>query len=99
MARRFGAAVDGIVLGAGRSLQQDRIVALQSLYDGFAQQSGQVGVFAVGLLSPAPARIAEDIDVRGPERKALVLDAAFARAVGFVVDGARFGLGDAAHLP
>lgn len=44
MARRFGAAVDGIVLGAGRSLQQDRIVALQSLYDGFAQQSGQVGV-------------------------------------------------------
>ena len=37
-----------------------------------AQLAGQVGVFAVGFLTPPPARVAEDVDVGRPEGKHLV---------------------------
>jgi hypothetical protein len=34
--------------------------------------AGQVRILAIGLLSPAPARIAEDIDIGGPDGQALI---------------------------
>ena len=47
-----------------------RIVALQSGHVGDAHAAGEERVFAVGLLSAAPARVAEDVQVRGPEIQA-----------------------------
>ena len=90
----FGAAVHGEVLGAGRGLQPYGVAALQPADERLAQQSGQVGILAVSLLPAAPAGIAEDVDVGSPEREALVVHAALARAVGLVVDGPGFGRGD-----
>ena len=70
----FRARVDGIVLRAGMGLQDRGIRrALQSTDDGHAQLPGQIRVLAVGLHSPSPARVAEDVDVRRPEGDALVL--------------------------
>ena len=67
--------------------------ALQSAHDGQSHPCCQVGVFAVGLLSASPSRVAEDVDVGRPERQALVaLDVARAFGLlgfytGFVADG------------
>ncbi len=60
-------AVDGIMLGRGDGLEEIRIVPLQALDERDAQAAGEVGVFAVGLLAAAPARIAENVDVGRPE--------------------------------
>ena len=49
----------------------------------------QERVFAVGLLAAAPARVAEDVDVRRPERQA-TKDAALAAPQELMVLGAPF---------
>ena len=71
VARRLGAAVHGVMLGRGNGAIVARIVALQARHEGDAHAAGQEGIFAVGLLAAAPARIAEDVDVRRPEVEAL----------------------------
>ena len=65
------------------------VVALHSGDVGNAHAAGEEGIFAVGLLAAAPARITEDVEIRGPEIEAAadahvsfarilhVLDAAF----------------------
>ncbi len=57
------AAVDGIVLGCGDQLQVDRIIALQAFDKHHAHLGGEVGIFAVGLLSPSPSWIAKDVNI------------------------------------
>ena len=70
----FRAGVDGIVLRAGMGLQDRGIGrALQAADHGHAQLAGQVRVLAVGFHSASPARVAEQVDVRGPEGNALIL--------------------------
>ena len=70
----FRAGVDGVVLRAGVGLQDRGIRrSLQAADDGHAQLARQVRILAVGFHAPSPARIAEDVDVRGPEGDALIL--------------------------
>ncbi len=87
VALRLGTAVHGVVFGSGDRLEVARIVALEALDKGDAEAAGEEGILAVGLLAAAPARIAEDVDVRRPEGEPLV-NAALALADEFVVLGA-----------
>ena len=71
----FGSAVYGKVLGAGKRLVVAAVAgvgSLQAAHHGLAHLRREVGVFAVGLLSASPTRVAEDVDVGCPEREALV---------------------------
>ena len=88
MALALRTAVHGEVLGAGRRFEILRIVALKPLDERHAQTGGQVGILAVRLMAAAPARIAENIDVRGPHRQALIDIAVALRGIGVVL-GAR----------
>ena len=63
MPRRLRPAMDRKVLRRGNGEVVFRIIALQSGHVGDAHAAGQEGVFPVGLLASAPARIAEDIQV------------------------------------
>ena len=73
-------AVHGKVLGTGQQLavladaQVLTVIAhsLQAAHHSQPHPARQVRVFAVGLLSPPPARVAEDVDVGSPERQALI---------------------------
>src|SRR5215469_10045778 len=67
MPRGLRAAVYRIVLGRSNGVVVARVVALHTGDKGNAQAPGQKGVFAVGLLAPAPARVTENVDVRRPE--------------------------------
>ncbi len=71
--RRLRAAVDREMLGAGHRLGVLRVVALEAADEGHGHPRSEEGVFAVGLLAAAPARVAEDVDVRRPKRQPRVL--------------------------
>ena len=71
--QRLGPGVHRVVLGARGHLEVLRVVALEALDERHAHPGRQVRVLAVGLLAPAPARVAEDVDVRRPTRQAEVL--------------------------
>ena len=64
---RLWAAVYGIVLGCCNRTVVLRVVALHTCHVGNSHVASEEGIFAVGLLSAAPARIPEDIQIRGPE--------------------------------
>ena len=69
----FRSGVDGEMLGAGVRLVHRRLrVALQPPDHGHAELSREIWVLSVGLHAASPARVAEDVDVGRPERKALV---------------------------
>ena len=51
------------------------IISLEASDDSGSQQSGQIRILTVSLHSPAPTRIPEYVDVRGPESQPGVLDA------------------------
>src|SRR3954452_916390 len=70
MARRLGAAVNRIMLRCGNGAVVARIVTLQAGDVGDRHTACEVRVLAVGLLTTAPAWIAEDVDVRRPEIEA-----------------------------
>src|SRR5687768_11849761 len=59
----------------GNELQVRRVIAFQRLAKGNSEAARQVRAFAERLVAAAPARIAEDVDVRAPERKTLVVTA------------------------
>ena len=83
VAAPLGAAVHGVVLGTGEGLvvaaglRLSRNMhgvlgeALETADDGLPHAAGQVRVLAVGLLTTAPAGVAEDVDVGGPDGDAL----------------------------
>ncbi len=58
--------------------------------------AGEKRVLAVSLLTAAPARIAEDVDVGRPEGEP-IKDAVIALALGLVIFCARFSGDDVAH--
>ena len=66
----LGAGVHGVVLGRGRHDRVVEVVALHAGDEGDPEAAGEEGILAVGLLSAAPARVAEDVDVRRVERQA-----------------------------
>ena len=72
VARGFGSAVDGVVLGGGDGAEVFRVVALDALDEGGAEAGGEEGIFAVGFLAAAPAGIAKDVDVGRPDGEAVV---------------------------
>ena len=93
--------MDREMLGAGMGLGHcGGRAALEAPHDGRAHRAGEKGIFAVGFHAAAPARVAEDVDVRSPEGEAAVavdlaalgcdavLDAALVR------DGVEDGLGE-----
>ena len=89
------AGMDGEMLCAGVGFQYfGAAVSLQAAHYRRPHFRRQERVLAVGLHTPSPARVAEDVDVRGPERQPLVIahDAPLARLpvldAGFVADGA-----------
>src|SRR5215469_17213580 len=67
VAQGFGPAVDGVVLAGGDSFGMLGIGTLYTRDECVAHSGGEEWVLAVGLLAAAPARIAEDVDVRRPE--------------------------------
>ena len=65
-----------------------RIGALQATHHAHAHTAGKEGVFAISFLSPAPARVAENVDVRSPESKPLIaLQPAILRKTGALGPG------------
>src|SRR5690606_29013849 len=68
----LGATVHCIVLRGGDGLVIFGIVALQPGNEGIGDFARQIGVLAIGFLAAPPARIAENIDVWGPDRQPLV---------------------------
>ena len=94
VAVRLRAAVHGVVLRTGVQLEIFAVVALHALHGLDAHHGVQVRVLARRLLAAAPAGIAEDVDIRTPERQAVVPDVAVRLGhaqlvvVGGVPDGA-----------
>src|SRR6516164_7909671 len=74
MPRGLRAAVYRLVLGRSNGAVVARIVALHTGDKGNAQAPGQKGVFAVGFLAPAPARVTKNVAVARAHRLR-VLDA------------------------
>ena len=70
----FRAGMDGEMLCAGVGLQHRRIGGtLQSSDDRHPQPPGQVRILPVGLHASSPAGVPEDVDIRSPECKSLIL--------------------------
>ena len=84
MAVPLRSAMNGEVLGTGQRLHvfpaanivaREEVVGialLQAAHNGQSHLCREERVFAVGLLSASPARVAEDVDVRCPERQPLI---------------------------
>ena len=72
VAQALRPAVDGVVLQGGVHLPVHRVVPLQALDEGRAHPAGEVGVFPVSLVAPAPPGVPEEVDVGGPGGDALV---------------------------
>src|ERR1019366_2734750 len=67
VARRLRPTVYGVVLRGRNGQVVLWIVALQSGHISDTHAAGEEGIFAVGLLTATPARIAEDVQIGGPE--------------------------------
>src|SRR5882762_4347336 len=89
VARRFGAAVDGEMFRGGNHAIVLRVIALHSCNERHAHAPGQKRIFAVGFLAASPARIAKDVDIRGPEVETLI-NSLVACFDGLIVFRARF---------
>ena len=70
------ARMRGKVLGAGGGFQV-AAVALQPPHKGDAQPGCQIGILSIGFVPSSPARVAEYVDVGGPESQAFVNVAVF----------------------
>src|SRR5436190_1811493 len=65
--RGFRPAVNSEMLRCGDNSKVVRIVSLHSGDERHSQAPAQEGIFSIGLLPAAPAWVAKDIDIRGPE--------------------------------
>ena len=90
MAIGLWSAMDSEVLRSRHNFEISRIRALQATDEGGPNLSGEEGIFSVGLLTAAPSRITNDVDVRGPEREAIV-DRVIVFTLSLVVFGSRLG--------
>ena len=68
----LGAAVDGVMLGRGHHFEVLGVVALQTADEGHPHAAGEIGILAVSLHTPSPARVAEQVDVGRPEGQPLI---------------------------
>ena len=50
-----------------------RMVSLESLHGSHTHYRGKERVLTVGLLTTAPSRVSEDVDVRSPESQSVIL--------------------------
>ena len=74
MAGVLRTAMDGIVLGTSPELAVLGILGTLKATDHLhTHNAGQVGVFTVGLLSPAPSWITENVHIRRPNGEAVEL--------------------------
>ena len=71
MADGFRAGVHREMLGARGDLEV-LAIALQALDEPYAQPAGKIRIFTICLMTAAPARVTEDVDVRAPQGQALV---------------------------
>ena len=69
---RLGPAVNRKVLWSGDRLEIPRVISLHSLHEFHRQPPREIWIFTVGFHPPAPAGIAENVDVGRPERKAFI---------------------------
>src|SRR6185503_3603880 len=69
--QRFRPAVHRVMLARGHRAKMLEIVALYSSDESNTHAAGQEWIFSVGLLSPSPARITEDVDVWRPEGQSI----------------------------
>ena len=67
----FGTAVYSIMLSTSGSFHCFSFT-LQAIYKGFSVFGGQIRIFAVSLMSSAPSRITENIDIGRPEGQPFV---------------------------
>src|SRR5262249_26901241 len=95
--RRLRTAVDREVFWRRDYFEITGIVPLQSLDEGDAEARGKIGIFAVGFLAAAPARVAKDVDIRAPEGKPFVTGV-LAVSEEFVVFSASLGRDDVGDL-
>ena len=95
MADGFRAGVHRKMLGARGDLEV-LAIALQALDEPYAQPAGKIRIFTICLMTAAPARVTEDVDVRAPHGQALVNVAVAMRRLP-VVFRARLGADDACH--
>ena len=74
MAVPFRSGMDRKMFGTGMGLEHRSIGwPLKPPYDRHPQPAGQVRVFPICLHSSSPAGIPENVDIRSPERKSLIL--------------------------
>ena len=69
MAQRLRTTVHSIVLGTSMGLEVVRVVTLHTEYGLHTKNGIQVGVLTTSLLTTSPTRVAEDVDIRAPERQ------------------------------
>ncbi|MPM87217.1 hypothetical protein SDC9_134311 [bioreactor metagenome] len=95
MANRLRPAVHGKMFCAGACCHHI-VLTLHTVDKRLAELCGQIGVFAECFVSSAPARVTEDIDVRGKEGKPFI-NVPIIVLGEFVVLCAPFQRGCAAH--
>src|SRR6202008_439472 len=72
VACRLRAAMNSEMLGRSNRLEILGIITLQTGYECNSHSGSEIGIFTVCLLSASPARIAEDVDIGSPDRKAAI---------------------------
>ena len=98
MAVMLRAAMNGIVLGTGHSLQVVRIVTFQAANDCRSHFGRQIRVFPVGFLATSPAGITKNIDVGCPVSQSAINISGLAFPQVFVEKGTAFRRGHVSHL-
>ena len=73
MAFGFGTAMHGKMLHARQRLVTPVLLLLQTAHTRGTHTRGKERILAVGFHPPAPARVAENVDVRGEKRKPRVV--------------------------
>src|SRR6478736_9284286 len=71
MAFRFRTAMHRVMFGARHREHVIRVVTLDTLHKLDSDLAREIGIFPVSLLATAPARIAENVDVRRPVSQAI----------------------------
>ena len=95
---RLRTAVHSQMLWRGDRARMPRIVALQAADESDRQLPGEVGILAVGFHATSPAGVAENVDVRRPDRQPFITPMVAAGSTGQVELGTRLGRGHRADL-
>src|ERR1041385_289444 len=83
----FGTGMNSIMFSAGCRFEIFGMIALQAFDKLGCHFAGKEWILTPGFLSAPPAWVAENVDIRRPERQSLELVSATIAAQGFVVFG------------